>query len=177
MKALLKIKIFLWYLRKGVVLTKDNLAKRNWQGSKQYCFCHKDEKIKHLFFECRFARAVWAIIHAAFGLAQPRSVSNMFGSWLVSFKKEFKPLVLLGAAATCWSLWLSRNNLVFEKKQYHSPLQVIFSTIHWLRSWAILQKPSFQDLVIAASQCLAQVAKEFFIRSHGWQSNLRIGCH
>ncbi|WVZ53298.1 hypothetical protein U9M48_004264 [Paspalum notatum var. saurae] len=126
-KVLLKIKIFLWYLRKGIVLTKDNLAKRNWQGSKQCCFCHKDETIKHLFFECRFARAVWAIIHAAFGLAQPRSVSNMFGSWLVSFKKEFKPLVLLGAAATCWSLWLSRNNLVFEKKQYHSPLQLGYS--------------------------------------------------
>ncbi|WVZ59399.1 LOW QUALITY PROTEIN: hypothetical protein U9M48_009545 [Paspalum notatum var. saurae] len=33
LKAPLKIKVFLWYLRKGVVLTKDNLAKRNWQGS------------------------------------------------------------------------------------------------------------------------------------------------
>jgi hypothetical protein len=29
LKVLLKIKIFLWYLRRGVVLTKDNLAKRN----------------------------------------------------------------------------------------------------------------------------------------------------
>ncbi|WVZ80083.1 hypothetical protein U9M48_027589, partial [Paspalum notatum var. saurae] len=27
----LKIKIFLWYLRTGVILTKDNLAKRQWQ--------------------------------------------------------------------------------------------------------------------------------------------------
>jgi hypothetical protein len=29
MKVPLKIKIFLWFLKKGVVLTKDNLAKRN----------------------------------------------------------------------------------------------------------------------------------------------------
>ena len=29
-KTPLKIKIFLWYLRRGVVLTKDNLAKQNW---------------------------------------------------------------------------------------------------------------------------------------------------
>jgi hypothetical protein len=30
----LKIKIFLWYLKHGVVLTKDNLSKRNWRGGK-----------------------------------------------------------------------------------------------------------------------------------------------
>jgi len=38
LKAPLKIKIFLWYLHRGIILTKGNLAKRNWQGSKQYCF-------------------------------------------------------------------------------------------------------------------------------------------
>ena len=47
LKAPLKIKIFLWYLRRGVILTKDNLAKRNWQGSKQYCFCHENETIHY----------------------------------------------------------------------------------------------------------------------------------
>ena len=34
LKAPLKIKIFLWYLLRGVVLTKDSLAKRSWHGSK-----------------------------------------------------------------------------------------------------------------------------------------------
>lgn len=29
MKVPLKLKIFRWYLRKGVILTKDNLVKRN----------------------------------------------------------------------------------------------------------------------------------------------------
>ena len=29
MKVSLKIKIFLWFLKKGVIVTKDNLAKRN----------------------------------------------------------------------------------------------------------------------------------------------------
>ena len=29
LRAPLKIKIFLWYLSRGVILTKDNLAKRN----------------------------------------------------------------------------------------------------------------------------------------------------
>ena len=50
MKTPLKTKIFAWYLRQGVILTKDNLVKRNWYGSKKCVFCHHDETIKHLFF-------------------------------------------------------------------------------------------------------------------------------
>ena len=47
----------------------------------------------------------------------------MFGSWLYGLSKEPKSLALLGAAATCWSLWLCRNDLVFEKKRTSSPLR------------------------------------------------------
>jgi hypothetical protein len=38
LKLPLRIKVFGWYLRKGVILTKDNLAKRNWHGSKRCVF-------------------------------------------------------------------------------------------------------------------------------------------
>jgi hypothetical protein len=38
MKAPLKNKIFMWYLYKEVVLTKDNLARRNWNEGKRCCF-------------------------------------------------------------------------------------------------------------------------------------------
>ena len=38
MKVPLKIKIFMWFLRRKVVLTKDNLAKRKWEGSKKVLF-------------------------------------------------------------------------------------------------------------------------------------------
>ncbi|WVZ79237.1 hypothetical protein U9M48_026841 [Paspalum notatum var. saurae] len=75
LKAPLKIKVFLWYLRIGVILTKDNLANRNWHGDISRCFCHKPEIIKHLFLECRFARMViyatshwlrtWAVLQKA----------------------------------------------------------------------------------------------------------------
>jgi hypothetical protein len=41
LKVPLKIKIFLWYLRKEVVLTKDNLAKQNWKRSYYVAFVTK----------------------------------------------------------------------------------------------------------------------------------------
>jgi len=77
-------------------LTKDNLAKCNWHGSKKCYFCHKNEILKHLFFECHFARAVWGCINIALGLPQPRSIPHMFGSWLQAFGRILKRLVLMG---------------------------------------------------------------------------------
>jgi hypothetical protein len=74
-KAPLKIKIFLWYLWKGVMLTKDNLAKRNWQGSLKCCFCSVIETIQHLFFDCHFARFIWNTVHITFGIQPPPLVS------------------------------------------------------------------------------------------------------
>jgi hypothetical protein len=41
LKAPLKIKIFLWFLRHRVILTKDNLAIQNWKESLDCVFCHK----------------------------------------------------------------------------------------------------------------------------------------
>jgi hypothetical protein len=35
MKIPLKIKKIGWYLRRGVILTKNNLVKRNWHGRSQ----------------------------------------------------------------------------------------------------------------------------------------------
>jgi hypothetical protein len=39
MKVPLKIKIFMWFVFQKEILTKDNLKKRNWQGSTSCCFC------------------------------------------------------------------------------------------------------------------------------------------
>jgi hypothetical protein len=55
----LKIKIFLWYLKKGVLLTRDNLIKRKWKGESKCCFCNNNETIQHVFFECHVAKFAW----------------------------------------------------------------------------------------------------------------------
>ena len=177
LKAPLKIKIFLWYLRRGVILTKDNLARRNWHENKTCCFCHEDETIQHLFFECRFARMTWALIHMAFRISKPFNVSNLFGTWLSGFDRNIRKIILLGAATTCWSLWLNRNDIVFEKKKNSSPLQVIHTIAHCLRTWAVLQKAELRPMVVEATQYLVRVAKDFFSGAHGWRSSLRIDYH
>ena len=54
-KIPLKIKIFLWLVKKNKILTKVNLAKRGWQGSVDCPFCGLAESTNHLFVTCQFA--------------------------------------------------------------------------------------------------------------------------
>jgi hypothetical protein len=49
--------------QRGVILTKDNVVKHNWQGSEKCCFCQKNNIIKHLFFECSFAGVICISSH------------------------------------------------------------------------------------------------------------------
>jgi hypothetical protein len=46
-------------------------------------------------------------------------------------------------------------------------VQVIYLVTHWLHTYTFLQKPDLQDTVVAVSQQLTQVAKEFFSRHMG----------
>jgi hypothetical protein len=58
LKVPLKIKIFMWFLRRKVLLTRDNLIKRQWKGSKKCCCCYAEESIEHLFLSCPLSKIV-----------------------------------------------------------------------------------------------------------------------
>jgi hypothetical protein len=172
MKIPLKTKVFAWYLRRGVILTKDNLAKRNWHGCTKCVFCHEQETIKHLFFSCPVARSIWSIIQIGSTLYPPRSIANIFGNWLNGVDARYKTLIRVGAIAVVWSLWLCRNDKVFNDKS-SSLLQVVYRVTALLRSWSPLQRLEDRDLFMEVSTRLENTAKEF-ISQHGWQHNRRI---
>jgi hypothetical protein len=50
LKIPLKIKVFLWNLGRGAILTKDNLARRRWKGSMTCCFCNREMRVYNTFF-------------------------------------------------------------------------------------------------------------------------------
>jgi len=101
LKMPLKIKIFMWYLKRGVILTKDNLIRRNWNGNKLCCFCSSDETIQHLFFDCHVAKFMWRVVQYTFDLSPPQSITHLFGNWLRSVGTKLKQKLLTGASALC----------------------------------------------------------------------------
>jgi hypothetical protein len=100
-KISLKIKIFFWYLQRGIILTKDNLARKDGKGSQKCCFYNINETIKHLFFGCHHAKQIWRIIYFATGLSQPKSVFHMLGNWLHILDNKMKKDNNGGVAALC----------------------------------------------------------------------------
>lgn len=173
LKVPLKIKIFLWYLQKGVTLTKDNLAKRRWQGSTRCCFCSSLETIQHLFFDCHFSRFIWNTVHITFGIQPPASISHMFGSWLFGLRPKLKKQILSGAAALCWAMWLNRNDMVFDNAKSNSFLQVIFRATHWIRWWSLLHKEEDRASFKTGCKLLETVIMEVFAK-FGWKFRNRI---
>ena len=174
-KIPLKTKIFLWYIKRGVLLTKDNLARRNWLGHKGCCFCTYNESIQHLFFDCQLAKSLWRIVFMSIGLSPPRNTAHLFNLWVRQGGPKNKPLLLAGAAALIWAIWLQRNDCVFDRKYPKSFLQVLFRGTFWLRQWARLQRnEELAQWLTQGAQSLEVVALRVF-NSFGWQVPVRIG--
>jgi hypothetical protein len=116
LKIPLKVKVFPWLLFRKVILTKDNLVKRNWHGNEQCCFCQNYETIQHLLFDCKLVKFIWTITYFTFGLEFRVSINHLFGAWVLNMNSRTRKLVLVGIGAMLWSMWLSRNDIAFDKK-------------------------------------------------------------
>ena len=108
-----------------------------------------------------------------FYLTSPSFVANIFGNWLNGVDHRFKLFNRVGAIAVIWSLWLCRNDKVFNDKN-DSVMQVIYRCSATLRAWAALQRVEHQDLFMEVASRLEAAVRELYSR-HGWQHNLRIG--
>jgi len=173
-KIPLKTKIFMWYVKRGVLLTKDNIAKRNWNGNQGCCFCNNKESIQHLFFDCHLAKFIWRIVFITLGLSPPRNTDHLFNQWSNQRGTEYKPFLLAGAASLFWAIWLQRNDSVFDRKQPKNFLQVLFRGTFWLRHWAKLQRSEDRiHLLMQGTHNLEVVALRIF-NSFGWLNLDRI---
>ena len=169
----MKIKIFLWYLKKGVILTKDNLLKRKWKGDGKCCFCNNEENIQHLFFECHLAKFVWRAVYFTFGINPPDSIGHLLGSWLNGYPAKLKKLVLVGASAMCCAIWLCQNDIVFHQSNSNSYLQVIFGGAYWARFWSLLSEEEARTDLRENCQRLEAMVMALFARN-GWNFRRRI---
>ena len=82
-KLPLKVKVFLWFIHRGVIVTKDNLVRRNWHVNEKCCYCSNNETIQNLFLSFIYmAKLIWRIIHTTLGLQKTKNVIHIFGTWL-----------------------------------------------------------------------------------------------
>jgi hypothetical protein len=101
MRVPLKIKIFIWYIQKGAILTKDNLARQNWNESEQCCFHMNNESIHHLFYNCYYEKFLSGLTHITFGITSLQNLEHMFGVWTNIMGGKLKRQFLACASALC----------------------------------------------------------------------------
>jgi hypothetical protein len=173
-KIPLKIKKFMRFLHNKVLLTNDNLAKRNWKGCTKCCFCGAHEIIEHLLIACPFSKLLWRMVFFAFDLPPPANITNMFGNWLNGVDKKTKDRIPIGVSAFCWSIWSCRNKIVFNSSTTFNIMQVVHMVVHWVQQqWALLLPQDQRAFMDTGCNHLPTVAQDILSQA-GWSHISRL---
>jgi hypothetical protein len=172
-KVPLKIRIFMWFLYKKVILTKDNLAKRRWTGCTKCVFCGSKETIDHLFISCHFSRLVWRVVHFTFNIPPPSNITNLFGNLLNGIDKKTKERIRVGVCALVWTIWNCRNEVVFNRSANPNFLQVIHRAASLIHLWSYLLPVEQREPLATGCNRLMAVVRAIFNQG-GWLQSRRI---
>jgi hypothetical protein len=122
-------------------------------------------------------QSFFGAIQFLFGLYPPHRlivylICLKIGYW--GLTKKIRKLILIGASAICWALWLSRNDMVFYNSPSMSYMQVLFNATYWLRSWAHLQRCDADgEFLKVACRNLETMGMQLFVNI-GWRFTNRI---
>ena len=164
----------MWFVHKGVILTKDNLMKRNWIGNPRCCFCDQNKTIKHLFLEYPLAKLLWRSIHIAFNIHPPTSINTLFGTWLNGVDIHMAKHISIWMCALLRAIWNTRNDMIFNRTTFTNFLQVIYSATAWIRIWSLLTHADYMELMVIGCSRWETIARAIFSQ-FGWRANNRLG--
>jgi hypothetical protein len=98
----------------------------------------------------------------------------MFGNWLNGVKKLDKARIRIGISAICWSIWTSRNDIIFDKQKGTNFLQVIRRAAYWIQQWALLLPEDQRETMVTGCNRLLTVTQDFFFLATGWRHTSRL---
>lgn len=134
-----KIHIFIWKVEHGILPTAAFLHNRLWNSIDPRCkicgICVENQQ--NLFWDCCLAKQVWDSMINWWSLdrRQANTLNTSFWQILNIFKGcKISAVWAQVICSVLWSLWLSRNNLIFNNKYYNSKEitdLLIFRTFKW----------------------------------------------
>ena len=81
-----------------------------------YCFISFWFSYIHQFNKVDFAKSVSRILNIAIHIKIPNSIGHIMQQWRSYQDANTKCKILVGVAAMFWSIWLYRNDIIFNKK-------------------------------------------------------------
>jgi hypothetical protein len=156
-KIPLKIKIWLWLIWHNAIATKDNLLERNCLGSASCQYCHENETISHLFFECVAAKIVWSFAATTIGAPDRSENFTQFFWWFPRLIPASRNVQIAGLAAICWTIWKLRNRACFEHKLIKNPSELISFAAVFMNYWACLHSSPDAENIRAGAASMLQL--------------------
>lgn len=103
--------------------------------------CGREETTDHIIFRCALAQFVWcACSDTQKWRRTPASVADWQENFLEGAQRGSRCFLFFLFGCVAWSLWLIRNDFVFNNVLVSSPDVGIFRVISFMQRWAILEK-------------------------------------
>lgn len=120
LKTSQKTKLLLWKAAQNALPVGQNLLHRQVNDSIKCPHCQEDESVEHLFLSCPFAKKVWSLAPMNSTLNDVATLSIQDGI-LAANKLICLPPTGIGEGPLApwifWTIWTSRNQLIFSKKK------------------------------------------------------------
>jgi hypothetical protein len=134
----LKIKVFVWQVYNNRIPSAEQLIKRNWPGDTGCKVCGQRESTDHIMFQCFLAQFLWFVCRDAFNWPLiPTSVADIQECVIGEAPKKLKNFLMLLCGSLTWSVWLIRNDFVFNNVVIPSPETGLFR-ISFMQKWVVL---------------------------------------
>ncbi|XP_058725579.1 uncharacterized protein LOC131596860 [Vicia villosa] len=151
----LKIKIFAWRLLISRLPLKDMLVLRGMVANIidpkcPFCDMH-EESLDHLFFLCQASKNIWDKVLAWIGFSSGSFWEVFLGLDDIQLKvtnSHIRNKVNVIWLATTWSLWLMRNDNVFNNVPFSFETvfnRIVFLSWRWSECSFLLPRSSFYD--------------------------------
>jgi hypothetical protein len=89
-------------------------------------------------------------------------------------KKEDKAHIRIGISAICWSIWTSRNDIIFNRHKGTNFLQVILRAAQWIQLWVYMLPEDQRGIMDTGCSRLLKVTQDCYFQTTGWCHNSRI---
>uniref|UniRef100_J3KXC4 Reverse transcriptase zinc-binding domain-containing protein n=1 Tax=Oryza brachyantha TaxID=4533 RepID=J3KXC4_ORYBR len=156
----LKIKHFLWLADRDRIQSVFQLRKEVGGGGGALIFffcilCGQIEDARHIIFDCPIAIFMWCVCKLAFCWnTRPNSFEHFYQLCIRRAGNRNSRWGTTLLAAVSWSLWNTRNDMIFRNKIVSSPVTIIFRIICLLRNWRTLLKSKEEAMMDQAIEKL-----------------------
>jgi hypothetical protein len=118
----------------GVILTKDNMARRKWQGLRIVIFVVTLRQMTICFFSAPLPKSygVWW----SYAFISHLGLYAQFWQWILRALQGGEDAYMLGLSAICWAIWKARNNICFDKKIIRRSCNLIFLACASMNYWS-----------------------------------------